>query len=201
VTFGQQKVPHARHVTEFGATCTVCHSAEVHKAVTAKPATCAGCHHGAENERCESCHRQQGAFYRGEVKAAPVKLEPNVMANTVSCTGCHDWSQRHSRRAVTDKCVGCHDKAYESFVEEWTTGLDRTAARAAGAITRAEAAIGREKRSGRRRPEAEALLTEARGALGLVRKGRGVHNPAGAEALLEAALKKAEAALASAAHR
>jgi hypothetical protein len=201
VTFEKRKIPHVRHVTEFGAVCTACHSAEVHKAVTATPATCTSCHHGAQNERCESCHRAQSAFYRGQAKTALGSLEPNVMMNAVGCTGCHDWSKKHSRQAVAEKCMGCHDKAYTSFLDEWTSGLDKAAAQATQALKRAEAALARERRAGRKVPEAAALVSEAREALSLVQKARGVHNPAGAETLLQAARGKAEAALARSAQR
>ena len=194
VTYGKQRIPHVRHVTEFGAVCTACHSAEVHKAVTATPATCAGCHHSPQNERCESCHRVQSAFYRGQVSALGVKVEPNAMAEVVGCTGCHDWSQKHSRQAVGQKCVGCHDPAYTSFFGEWTTGLDKQAAAAREALRSAETTLARERRAGRGVPEAEALVRQAREALALVQKARGVHNPAGAESILEAARARAAAA-------
>ena len=201
VTFGKQKIPHVRHVTEFGAVCTACHSAEVHKAVTAKPATCTGCHHGPENERCESCHRAQSAFFRGTVKTDVAKVEPNVMVNTVSCTGCHDWSVKHSRQAVGQKCLACHDASYSGFLTEWTTGLDKEAAKVGDAVRRAEAALARERRAGHRSADAEENLKQARATLGLVRSARPVHNPGAADALLEGARKKAEAALAEASRR
>jgi len=197
VTFGRQKLPHVRHVTEFGATCTACHSAEVHKAVTATPATCASCHHSAQNERCESCHRVQNAFFRGETKTDLVKVEPNAMAATVGCTGCHDWSRKHSRQAVGEKCVSCHDASYSGFFSEWTAGFDKESAAVLGALKQAESALARERRAGRKAPEAEALARQAREALELVRKGRGVHNPSAAEDLLKVSRQKAEEAVAS----
>ena len=201
VTFAKRKIPHVRHVSEFGAVCTACHSAEVHKAVTATPATCAACHHNPMNDRCESCHRVQSAFYRGGVKTDSAKVEPNVMVNAVGCTGCHDWTQKHSRRAVGQKCVGCHDAAYLSFATEWTAGLDDQATRAAAALKRAEAALSAARRAGRAAPGADLLVREARDALALVRTARGVHNPPAAEALLEAARLKADEALAQAGRR
>jgi hypothetical protein len=196
VVFGGRKIPHARHVSQFGAVCTACHSAEVHRAVTATPATCTGCHHSPTNDRCESCHRVQSAFYRGQVPAAPVAVEPNVMAAAVGCTGCHVLARKHSRAAVGETCVGCHDAAYTSFYGEWTTGLDAAAATARAAVARAEAALGRERRARRPAPAAEALVREARAALAIVAGARAVHNPAAAEALLDAARKKGEEALA-----
>ncbi|HEU5192022.1 MAG TPA: hypothetical protein VFX14_20210 [Methylomirabilota bacterium] len=191
VIYQKQRIPHVRHVTEFGAVCTVCHSAEVHKAVTATPATCTGCHHSAQNERCESCHRAQSAFYRGQVSPLGVKVEPNAMAPVVGCTGCHDWSHKHSRHAVGEKCVGCHDAAYTSFVSEWTTGLDKQATATRDALRNAETALARERRAGRRLPDAEALVRQAREALALVQRARGAHNPNGAESVLEAARVRA----------
>jgi hypothetical protein len=201
VTYGKQRIPHVRHVTEFGAVCTACHSAEVHKAVTAKPATCTGCHHSPQNERCESCHRAQSAFYRGQVSPLGVKVEPNVMAEAVGCTGCHDWSHKHSRQAVGERCAGCHDAAYAGFVGEWTTGLDKQAAGAREALRRAETALARERRAGRRAPDAEALVRQAREALALVQKARGAHNPAGAQSIFEAVQAKADAAAAQASQK
>ncbi len=198
VTFGKQKLPHVRHVTEFGAVCTACHSAEVHKAVTAKAQTCASCHHSPRNERCEGCHRMQSAFYRGETKTDLVRLEPNVMANAVGCTGCHDLSRKHSRAAVAEKCVGCHDPAYTSFMDEWTTGVDKAVAEVSRAISRAETATSTERRAGHKVAGAEALVRQARDALALVRKARGVHNPTGVDALLGLAREKAEQARAQA---
>lgn len=187
VSFGAQKIPHARHVAEFGAACTACHSAEVHKAVTAKPATCTACHHSPANERCESCHRVQSAFYRGETKAGLAKAGPNVMANVVGCTGCHDMAKKHSRGAVGEKCVGCHDAAYTSFLTEWTAGTDQDITKTAAAVRRAEG-LGR-----RASAQDRADVKEAREALALVRKARPIHNPEAAAALLEAARKKVDA--------
>ncbi len=198
VTFRKHKIPHLRHVAEFGALCTACHSAETHKALTATAATCRSCHHSTQNERCESCHSVQSAFYRGRVKTDLAKIEPSVMANAVACTGCHDWSQKHSRRAVGQKCAGCHDAAYRSFATEWTTGLDKQVARAATALKQAEAALAAARRVGRPPEGAEALVRDAREALALVTSARGVHNPAAAEALLDAARRRAEQALAQA---
>jgi len=196
VTFRKQKVPHIRHVSEFGATCTICHSAEVHKAVTATPATCRACHHGAQNELCESCHGAQSAFYRGQTKSDLAKIAANAMARAVPCTGCHDWSRKHSRQAVGDKCLVCHDAAYTAFLGEWTAGFDKETAAAAAALKRAESALQRERRAGRQAPETEVLVRQAREALDLVRKARGVHNPSAAGALLTASRQKAEEALA-----
>jgi hypothetical protein len=196
VTFAKQKVPHGRHVAEFGAVCTNCHSAEVHKAVTATSATCRSCHHSPQNERCESCHRSQAAFYRGETKTDLVVIEPNVMAAAVSCTGCHDFAKKHSRKVVGQKCLACHDPGYLAFMEEWTRGLDASVADTAKVLQRAEAALGKSRGAEAKGSAAEGLVKEARAALDLVKGARGVHNPTAAEALLGVARRKAEEAMA-----
>jgi hypothetical protein len=196
VTFEARAIPHARHVTEFGAVCTACHSAEVHKAVTATRQTCTGCHHGPDNDRCESCHRDQSAFYRGQVKAALAPAEPNVMAAIVPCRGCHDLAGPSPRLTVGPKCVACHEAPYVALLGEWTAGFDKDAARASAALKRAEAALAAARRAGRATTEAEATLRDAQAAVGLVRRARGVHNPGMADALLETARRAAEATVA-----
>jgi hypothetical protein len=194
VTFSGRRLPHVRHVAEFGATCTSCHSAETHKAVTATAATCAGCHHSPHNERCESCHRAQSDFYRGRAQAAGVKAAPNVMADAVGCTGCHDWSRKPTREALGQACLGCHETPYLALLREWTTGYGADVKRAADAVRAAEAAVARARRAGGVATEAESLLREAREALALVRRSGVAHNPLAADALLTTARDRAEQA-------
>jgi hypothetical protein len=191
VTFRGRRLPHARHVAELGATCTTCHSADVHRAPSATPATCSGCHHGPHNDRCESCHRAQTAFYRGTVKSAEVAVAPNRMAEAVPCTGCHDWSRKHSRAAVGETCLACHDATYTPLMTEWTTGFDADLKATAAAVRDAERAVADARRARRSSAEAEALLRQARESQALVRTGGVAHNPLAADALLQAARRKA----------
>jgi hypothetical protein len=192
VTFGKLEMPHGRHVTELGAVCTTCHSAETHKAMTATPATCSGCHHGPKNDRCEGCHPAQTAFYRGTVKTDGVAVEPNRMAEAVPCTGCHDFAHRHSRQAVGQQCLACHERPYLALMSEWTVGFDQDMSRLAASLKRAEAALARARKAGRPAEEAVALLREARSVRDLVRKARPAHNPLLGDALLQDARRKAE---------
>ena len=194
VAFDRVRLLHVRHVTEFGATCTSCHSAETHKAVTATAATCVSCHHAPRNDRCESCHRLQAAFYRGETTTTLAKIEPNRMAAAVPCTGCHDWNRKHSRGAAGDACLSCHEASYTVLLTEWTTGFDRDLKKTVDALKDAETAIARARRGGGKTAGAEALLKEARDTLALVRGARPAHNPLAADTLLRAAREKAEAA-------
>jgi hypothetical protein len=201
VTFGKQKIPHGRHVTEFGAVCTACHSADTHKAMTATAATCAACHHSPQNDRCEGCHQAQTAFYRGTVKTEAAAVEPNRMADAVPCSGCHDFAHRHSRQAVGQKCLACHEAPYLALMTEWTAGFDRDMTRVSASLRRAEAALARARRAGRPVDDPAALVREARAAHDLVRRARGAHNPLLADALLETARRKAEEAVTRAGSR
>ena len=194
VMFGKVKVPHARHVAEFGATCTSCHSAEKHKGVTATTATCSTCHHSPQNDRCESCHREQSAFYRGQTKSPHAKIEPNLMAEVVPCTGCHDFAEARPRKAIGQKCLACHEPAYAVLVTEWTTGFAADVRKTSDAVKAAEAAIAAARRAGKKLPEAEAALREARETLTLVRTSGVAHNPLAADALLAAARLRAQQA-------
>jgi hypothetical protein len=199
VTFASRTLPHVRHVAEFGATCTSCHSAETHKQVTATAATCSSCHHSPQNDRCESCHARQAAFYRGDAKTALAKVDANIMAAAVPCTGCHDFGARAWRAALPDKCIACHEPTYTAILPEWTGGFVTDVKATAAAIAKAETVLARARRAGRKVPEAEAALKEAREALALVRIGRPAHNPLAADALLTAARRRAQEATTQAA--
>jgi hypothetical protein len=191
VTFAGRKLPHVRHVAEFGATCTSCHSAETHKAVTATAATCTSCHHSPQNERCETCHRAQSAFYRGQAKSPETPIEPNRMAEVVTCTGCHDFTRKHSRAAVAQKCLGCHDSSYAPLMTEWTTGFGSDLKATADALRDAERVVAQARRSGRANRAADTLLTRGREAYALARTSGVAHNPLAADALLAAARRHA----------
>lgn len=193
-TFGARPFPHARHVAALGATCTTCHSGDVHKKLAATPATCSSCHHSAGNERCESCHRDQTAFYRGTVSTGLARITPNVMADAVGCTGCHDFSHRPSRTSMATACTACHERTYLPLLTEWTTGFARDVAQTADALRVADAAVARARQGGIRIADAQALLKEARAALALVRAGGAAHNPLAADDLLRGARERAERA-------
>jgi hypothetical protein len=200
-TFGGRPFPHGRHVAELGVSCTTCHSADAHKTLTVTPAACSGCHHRAGSEQCEGCHRQQTAFYRGTVSTGLAKIVPNVMAEAVACTGCHDFSHAPSRAALATACTACHERTYLPLLTEWTTGFGRDLTQTSDAVRAGEAAVAQARQAGRSTANAQALLKEAREALGLVRAGGVAHNPLAADELLRGARERAERARADASSR
>lgn len=195
VKFGTETVPHVRHVTEFGVTCTVCHSAEKHQAVTATKSSCLACHHreGNKNERCLACHRLQQAFFTGTVEEEKESEEepvPSPHAELTDCVGCHDVKVKHSRSAVAKMCLECHDESYLSSLEEWTNGVERGLREVRGLIKKAEAGL-RRARKDPKAPEVRDLLEAARADAELVARARGAHNPELAMAILAKAKKTA----------
>jgi hypothetical protein len=200
VNYATRPIPHARHTSEFGAPCTACHSADRHKGFAATPATCGGCHHSPRNDRCESCHAPVAGFYRGQVKTA-APITPNVMADAVGCTGCHDLAHKQTAQTIGQSCLNCHDRPYLAIMPEWVSGYDGDVQAAAAALQAAEGAVAQARQRGRRLPDAEALLKDARDALGVVRRGNPAHNPVAAETLLQTVRGKAQQAQKAAAGR
>jgi hypothetical protein len=199
VAFGGRPLPHARHATELGAACTTCHSAEAHRKLVATSATCSSCHHRPQNDRCESCHRDQAAFYRGTTKTALAPVAPNLMAAAVTCTNCHDFAKPKPRAAIAEACTGCHEPGYLPLLTEWTKGGAADMKAASDAVAAAERAVATARRAGHASPPAEARLAEAREALTRVRAGGVAHNPLAAFTLLARAREAAADATARAA--
>jgi nitrate/TMAO reductase-like tetraheme cytochrome c subunit len=196
VKFGTEVIPHERHVTDFGVTCTVCHSAEKHQAVTATRPSCLACHHseGNKNERCIACHKLQQEFFAGTLEVKEVETVPGNHAELTDCVGCHNVETKHSRQAVAKQCLECHDKTYLPSLQEWTSGVERGLKEIRGLIRKGEAGL-RRARKERRTPEARHLLDAAKADSELVARVGGVHNPELAKAILEKAKKAAEQAV------
>ena len=196
VKFGAETVPHVRHVTDFGVTCTACHSAEQHQAVTATRASCLSCHHsgGNKNERCLVCHKLQNAFFTGTVEVDGVEPTPSSHAELTDCVGCHNVQVKHSRQAVVKQCLACHDDTYLPALEEWAKGVKRGLKEVRDLLRKGEAGL-RRARKHPKAPEARQLLDEARDDAELVAKARGAHNPELAKEIMAKAKKMADRAV------
>lgn len=196
VNFGAETIPHVRHVTDFGVTCTACHSAERHKAVTATKTTCLGCHHraGNDNERCIACHRAQHAFFSGTIETQAGEPAPSSHAAFTDCVGCHDVQTKHSRQAVATRCLGCHDGTYLKTFAQRRREIDHGLEEVRRLVRKGESGL-------RRAPdhsmasEVRVLLTAVKGDLDLVVKAGGVHNPDLAQAVLAKAKGSAQRAV------
>jgi len=196
VKFGAETVPHVRHVTDFGVTCTACHSAEQHQEVTATRDSCLTCHHkaGNKNERCLACHKIQEAFFTGTIEVEGVEPTPGNHAELTDCVGCHNVQVKHSRQAVTKQCLECHDETYLKPLQDWVKGIERGLKEVRGLVKKGEAGL-RRARKHPKAPEARHLLDVAKGDAELVAKAGGVHNPELAKAILEKAKQAVEQAV------
>ncbi len=196
VKFGSERVPHIRHVTDFGVTCTACHSAEQHQAVTATKSSCLSCHHkaGNKNERCLVCHKLQNEFFTGTVEVEGVEASGSTHAELTDCVGCHNVQVKHSRQAVVKQCLECHDDTYLPALEGWTNEVKRGLRDVNDLLRKGDARL-RKIRNGSKVPEARRLLDEAKDDVELVAKAGGIHNPELAKAILAKAKKAAEQAV------
>lgn len=196
VKFESETIPHVRHVTDFGVTCTACHSAERHKAVTATKATCLGCHHraGNDNERCIACHKLQNAFFSGTIDVGTVEPAPSGHAELTDCVGCHNVQARHSTRAMAAQCLGCHDTTYLKVLTQWRKEIGHTMGEVRRLITKGESGL-RRTSDDPAAAEARLLLQAAQRDLDLIAKAKGAHNPELAKAILVKAKGSAERAV------
>jgi hypothetical protein len=196
VKFGAETIPHVRHVTDFGVTCTACHSAEQHKTVTATKATCLGCHHraGNNNERCIACHKLQHAFFSGTIELKAVEPAPSSHAQLTDCVGCHNVQAKHSGQAVVGRCLGCHDATALKALAQWRKDIGQGVGEVMRPLRKGESSL-RHASEDPRAPEARLLLQAAKRDLDLVVKVGGVHNPELAKAILAKAKKSAERAV------
>lgn len=196
VRFGAETIPHVRHVTDFGVTCTACHSAERHKAVTATKATCLGCHHSAgnENKRCVACHTIQNAFFSGTIEVEAVEPTPSGHAELTDCVGCHNVQRQHSRQAVAAQCLGCHDTMYLKKFAQWRKDIGQELGEAMRLLRKGKSGL-RHAPQGPKASEAHLLLQAAKRDLDLVVKAGGAHNPELAKAILVKVKKSTEGAM------
>ena len=133
-TFQDVDFPHTYHVKTVGLSCDTCHEAGKHKALTlASPQDCAPCHHTDAKADCTRCHPGQTELYRGTVPASlGMKVDPDVMADSVACADCHDPTNPDALKDVGKACAGCHQgdgpKNLASWRDELKKGRDKVEA-------------------------------------------------------------------------
>ncbi len=113
--------PHRRHLVEGKLDCASCHSTEEHGQPAFPRSQCGNCHHqpaeGSGQEiQCATCHATQAGMIAGELQ--DLKGEPSIMAESVSCDGCHGEAPEIVR-PTGETCIDCHEDGYEEFLAEW----------------------------------------------------------------------------------
>jgi nitrate/TMAO reductase-like tetraheme cytochrome c subunit len=170
---------HRMHVTEHKVECLHCHIEILH-AVPEREAVLAAA--------CRSCHSPISGhsvtrdLYRG-IGGKDVTPQPAAMYLAgVRCEACHTQPDGEYRRANEVSCMTCHGPTYLTIYRSWLQGLGK---RTAG--IRAELRQVQEKLAARNGAQPRAFLSNAEANLSLVERGKGVHNPAYALALLDRA--------------
>lgn len=186
IKFANLDFSHPRH-QDRGIKCSLCHSnTGKHGSILLSREACMSCHHGPENAQCSSCHGLQRDFYQGSLPGRSGGIT-NPMVGKVGCRDCHDPAAKHSLKTVSARCLNCHGQSYGEIFAGWEAGLKTSLEQVGALLKEAEAVV--TKKAGRESREANALLDHARRNYELVVKGKGLHNPDLAEALLSEAKK------------
>ena len=172
------EVPHAYHVQKAGLSCDTCHAEGKHKDMNlASPADCAGCHHDDSKADCARCHGRQAALFRGQIPAAVgIAAKPDVMAEAVGCTDCHDPAKADALKVVGKACASCHDEKYEKTLAGWMTTLTERRDAVAALAVQAGLAMQNLKRQGGDVAALEAGFKSVQDRLAYLDRAKGVHN-------------------------
>jgi nitrate/TMAO reductase-like tetraheme cytochrome c subunit len=190
--------PHQLHASELEISCTNCHSPEKHKMQIITVSECMSCHHEQQDIDCGQCHPAQKGLYTGVVEATGVEPVPDIMAEVeVECVGCHDLSEEEGTtfEKVEAACDQCHEEGYREILVEWYNGIQEATTRVILLINDTEEMLKIAQPRTENIIKAKRLFEEAKQNYEIVDKGKGTHNPALSEELLQAAeerLKEAQ---------
>lgn len=192
---------HVTHLTDSTSlTCTRCHEPVSHAVIQLASALvldCSSCHAAGEPALREpidsSAHRAQQLLYAG-LDAHHGDVEPALkFLQRVACTSCHSEPSMRAApgaattRAINAECVACHGDRFDDLLEPWLLGMELHTS-AVAALLRTASGDARLRRVS----AADSTLEAAAAALALVESAHGVHNIAGADRLLRAAVGHVE---------
>ncbi|GBD93089.1 class III cytochrome C family protein [bacterium BMS3Abin05] len=179
VMFEQIDFSHEKHVEKVGLECTRCHSPKRHRQRTITKQECMNCHHREETVSCATCHVYQTELYTGEVKAAGITDEPDVMrASGIGCTDCHDLKdKRKVLISVAEKCADCHEPAYKKILRDWHNDLQQRLTETFVALQSARSSVQTSDLSNVDKRRKMEILDSAAKMYTVLEKGKPVHNP------------------------
>ncbi|MFQ5794120.1 MAG: cytochrome c3 family protein [Candidatus Bipolaricaulia bacterium] len=182
--YGETEFLHTTHVTEHKVECLNCHQEISHQVPEKLEIIATSC------ETCHSLgHSPTRDLYLG-IGGKGVNPQPSPMYLAgVSCEGCHILPEAAHRVANEVSCMNCHDTGYFAIYKSWKASVDN---RLRGVEEEFVHVKGKLDGIG---GEVEGLLQEAWKNIDLVERGRGIHNPDYALALLERAHEALNAAL------
>jgi hypothetical protein len=138
---------------------------------------CMACHHESRDIDCGHCHKAQKSLYDGKVKPAGVDPQPDVMAEDVGCTDCHELTGgTQTVLTVKAKCVECHDAEYGKMLLDWKEEITAKENAIAVGLEEAREYLERSSKIGKNVDEGRKLLKGAETNYRIVTDGRGTHN-------------------------
>lgn len=177
--YGETEFLHRMHVTEHKVECTNCHIEILHSTPEREEALATP---------CQSCHSPTAGhapvrdLYRG-VGGQGVTPRPAAMYLAgIHCEACHNAVPGASGRASEVSCMSCHGPKYMAIYRSWQLGVQK---RLEG--VKAEFAEAKKRIAAKDGQATAAVAARVEANINLVEQGHGIHNPAYARDILEAA--------------
>lgn len=171
------RFPHELHANQMGIECTQCHPSEKHRMDFVERKGCKDCHHTPQTTACRGCHPYQNDLYYGKLNVPGIKVSADVMAKSVSCTGCHDIQKKKPTvDSIGERCVSCHTKDYRDILHSWIKQINTSQEAVEVNISKLKEGMESLKKAGIDVSSYEKTLSEIEGSLVILKRAKGVHN-------------------------
>jgi nitrate/TMAO reductase-like tetraheme cytochrome c subunit len=188
---------HGKHVSEWGITCTRCHSPVQHSLTPIeKPAgvDCLSCH--PNHHEAERLLYNTVSFGQGEDYASP------EFVSHIECKACHTTKtgDRFDPSGVlfladSQSCTECHTASYSAFLGEWQTEMNSLIADVRKSINETRPKIQATSFSVKKKDELTDILNKAEVNLLIAERGKAVHNLQYSDTLVRKAFDKVNSVL------
>jgi len=184
--FDNPTLVHSVHIAGKNVECTQCHTPILHR-VTSLAETfdldCGACHQRA--------HDEQRQMYSGMGGHGVDDMPSTMFLSRVSCQSCHGLPAQvegHAEVKIAGEatCMSCHGIRYANILPSWQREIDRRTGEVSVIVASARQTLG--GTPVRARATADSLLQSAAANIGFVERGKGAHNVAYADELLQASL-------------
>jgi nitrate/TMAO reductase-like tetraheme cytochrome c subunit len=184
---------HKKHISEHKVECNRCHLVIEHKINQIK---------SGDSPECNTCHPSlhsaQAVLYTGH-GGKDVEDRPSPMYKSgLNCAGCHMFHGTlkgvdEVRFAKSKSCEECHGKGYDRLSEKWQAVSAKKSNEIESILKNVKIQINISKN--KNREEAIKMLSDAEYNLGIVKRGKGVHNIEYSENLLNSSYIKIKKSL------
>lgn len=181
--YGDIAFVHKTHVTEHKVECLSCHLAIQHKVVKAEDyarADCQSCH--------PDFHQSQEMLFTGRGGHGVPPLASPMYEAGLGCRGCHLFHSANGHKrgetfvATPASCEVCHGKGYGDLLKRWEAASEEKIVE----IDRIYRSVSQDtvSLSQSTRKRVREALSDAKGNIDLVTRGKSVHNVQFADRLL-----------------